>query len=177
MSTLSVAELQAQVETDLSNTTLQLIIDAVERGILEYVGSGSSIVHEYDGNIQYQDTVRLPVQGSSITSIEEWTDAGSDPTKTTLAADDYELSDDGYWVRRLSDGTNSRTTWGWHLVVTFAPADDTERRKQAAVELARLQIIHTGYDAERSGDWSATTSDQRQERTRILSGLDTTLVT
>jgi len=175
MSTLSVAELQAQVETDLSDATLQKIIDAAERDIQEAIGPSAAYVHEYDA-VEYRVVLRLPAEASSITSVVEYTDAETEPTKTTLEADDYELSDDGWWLRRRSDGTNARETWGWHVVVTFEPEDDTDRRKQAAIQLARLRIVHTGYSRESIGDWMATTSDIRRERARILSDLDMTIV-
>jgi hypothetical protein len=175
MSTLSVAELQAQVETDLSDTTLQLIIDAVERDIEEYVGPTSGQVAEFDNTILLNE-IRLPVQASAITTIVEYTDAESEPTETSLETDDFDLSDDGWFLRRLSSGTNARDTWGWHVVVTFTPADDTNRRKQVAVQLARMEITHTGYDTERSGDWSAKTRDLAKERSRILRRLDMSLI-
>lgn len=174
MSTLSIAELEAQVETDLSDSALQRIIDAAEREIKEYVGPSSAMVYEIDAT---DDPVfRLPVPASAITSIVEYTSAQSEPTKTTLAADDYELSDDGWWVRRLSSGTNARDAWSWHVVVTFTPAADVDRRKQAAIKLARLSIVHSGYSQERIGDWSATTADMRKERARILRTLDGSLI-
>lgn len=121
--------------------------------------------------------IRLPVEGATITTVVEYTAGASDPTKTTLSADDYELSDDGWFLRRLSDGTNTRSVWGWHAVVTFEPADDTERRKQTAIQLARMEIIHTGYSSERAGDWNASSRDLAKERARILRRLDSSLIT
>ena len=176
MSTLTVAELQAQVETDLSNATLQKIIDAVERDIEEAIGPATGYVKEYGDDSRFLSELRLPVKASSITTVVEYTDSRSKPTKTTLAADDYELSDDSWWLRRLSDGTNARSEWSWHVVVTFEPAADEDRREQAAVQLARLMIINTGYGSERVGDWTASNLDYRRERSRILSMLDETLI-
>ena len=175
MSTLSITELKAQVETDLSDTALQQIIDAAESDIDGYAGPSSAYTVEYDPELL--PVLRLPVETSAIVSATEYTGAASEPTKTALAADDYELSDDGWDLRRLSDGTNSRDTWGWHVVVVLTPTAEMARRKQAAVGLARLEIIHTGYSAEKSGDWSATTADLRMERSRILSRLDGALIT
>ena len=175
MSTLSVAELQAQVETDYANDTLQLIIDAVEQDIVQHIGASTGQVTEFDA-VSLLTEIRLPVQGASITTIVEYTDAASNPTKTTLSADDYELSDDGWFIRRLSDGTNPRSRWGWHAVVTFEPTDDTARRKQAAIQLARMEIIHTGYSSERSGDWNAASRDLSKERSKILRRLNSALI-
>ena len=175
-STLSVAQLQAQVETDLDTTTLQQIIDSVERDIDEYVGPTAAFVYEFDG-VELVEVLRLPVQAASIATIVEFTGPESEPTNTTLAADDYELSSDKWHLRRLSDGTNPRSTWSWHLVVTFAPADDTARRKQVAIQLSRLEIVHSGYSAERIGDWSASRDDYRKEHVSILRRLDGSLVT
>jgi len=171
VSLLSVAELQAQVETDLANATLQIIIDAAEREITEQIGPTTGYVKDYDA-VQYVTEIRFPVEADTVTTAVEYTDGQSDPTKTTLAADDYEISEDGWWLRRLSDGTNQRSSWGWHVVITFEPVADTDRRKQAAVQLSRLQIVHTGYSRERAGDWAATNLDYRREKGRILSDLD-----
>lgn len=171
MSTLSVAELQAQVETDLSDTDLQQIIDAVERDIRGHVGPTTGYVHEYDG-LDMATMLRLPVAAASITTVVEYTDAVSDPTETTLSSDDYELSDDAWWLRRLSSGTNPRSLWGWHVIVTFEPEADAARRKQAAIQLARLEVVHTGYSREASGDWSASSADNARERARILRNLE-----
>ena len=170
MSTLSTAELEAQIETDLSDTALQQIIDACERDIDDYVGPATGHIVEFEPVMQ--TVLMLPVPAASITSIVEYTDAQSDPTKTTLSADDYELSDDGREIRRLSDGTNERSTWGFHVVVTYAHAADTDRRKQVAIELARLEITHSGYSRETVGDWSASTVDLDAERKKILRRLN-----
>lgn len=175
MSVLSVAELQAQVETDLGSSALQQIIDAVERDITEWAGDPTSEVHEVD-ETELLAVIRLPVKAGSITSVVEFTDAEHQPTKTTLAASDYELSADGWEVRRLSSGTNPSDTWGWHLVVTYVPATDTARRKQTAIQLARLEITHSGYASERVGDWSAQQRELRKEKAEILSRLDESLV-
>lgn len=175
MSTLSVAELQAQIETDLDSSTLTQIIDAVERDIQEWAGATAAEVQEFD-ETDLIAVIRLPIQAASITSIVEYTDAEHAPTKTTLASNDYELSTDGWEVRRKSTGTNARDTWGWHLVVTYAPATDTARRKQVAIQLARLEITHSGYGSERIGDWSAQGRELRKERAEILSRLDESLV-
>lgn len=176
MSLLSVAELQAQVEADLGSSTLQQIIDAVERDITEHIGPTSAHVQEYE-DVDLLDELRLPVQASAIGSVIEYTDAKHEPTKTTLAADDYDLSDDGWFLVRRSDGTNARSTWGWHVVVTFTPATDDDRRKQAAIQLARLEITHTGFSREQVGDWSASTRELRKERAAILARLDQEVIT
>lgn len=175
MSTLTTTELELQVDTDLTDSALQQIIDAVERDITQYIGPESSFVIEYDP--EFLVLLRLPVQASSIDSAVEYTDGASAPTKTTLSADDYELSVDGLDLRRLSDGTNARSQWSWHVVVTFLPMADVARRKQVAVQLARLEIVHTGYAQENTGDWSATSQALRKERNRILSRLDGSLIT
>jgi hypothetical protein len=173
MSVLSVSELQAQVETDLGDTPIQSIIDAVESDIEARIGPTTGYTHEYD-RVQYQHVLRLTVKASSITTVVEYREAQSEPDKTTLSADDYELSDDGWWLRRLSDGTNSYETWGWHVVVTFEPASDTARRKQAAIKLARLEIVHSGFASQGVGDSREQSTDYQRERANILRSLDRT---
>ena len=169
MSLLTPTELEDQVETDLPNTALQQLIDAAERDIEGYVGPTAAYVVEYSPNL---DTIlRLPVKASAVVSVTEYLGAESEPEKTALETDDYELSDNGMDLRRLSDGTNPGAMWGWNVVVTITPTDDTARRKQCAVELCRLAIVHSGYEEEKTGDWSATMRGLRKERSEILSRL------
>lgn len=176
MSTLSPAELRAQVETDYSETTLQLIIDAAERLIEDYVGAAASVIFETEP-VNAAVLLRLPVKGSTLTTVMEYTGVETDPTETVLAADDYDFSDDGRELRRLSSGTNPSGMWGWRVAIVFVPEPDVARRKQAAIKLARLEIAHSGYAQERSGDWSATTRELRKEQSAILRALGSNLIT
>ena len=175
MSILSTAELELQVDTDLTDVALQQIIDAVESDIDDFIGAIDNRTFELDG-LEYLTVIRLPSKASSIDSIIEFTGAQHEPTKTTLASNDYELSTDGWQLRRRSDGTNARAQWGWHLVIQYDQADDIDRRKQVAIQLARLEIINTGYTKESVGDWSSEMSGTLQYK-RILSRLDNTAIT
>ena len=175
MSVLTTTELELQVDTDLSDAALQSIIDGVERDINDYVGPPSAYVFERGPELL--TVIRLPIDTSAIVSVVEFTDARSDPTKTTLASNDYELSSDGMDLRRLSSGTNPRSMWSWHVVLTVTPTADSARRKQCAIQLSRLEIVHTGYGSERAGDWNGTVLDIGKERGRILKRLDGALIT
>lgn len=174
MSLLTPAELEYQVETDLPNTALQQIIDTVEQDIEDYAGPTAAYVAEYNPSLDH--VIRLPVKASAVVSVTEYLGAQSEPEKTVLEEDDYELSDNGWNLRRLSSGTNPGGYWGWHVVVTITPVGDTARRKQVAVELARLLITSSGYSQEEVCDWSATTKDERAERAKILSRLRGVLI-
>ena len=169
MSLLTPAELEDQVETDLPNTVLQQIIDSVEQDIEDHVGPTTAHVTEFNPSLD--NLLRLPVPMSAITSVTEYLGMESDPETTALAVDDYELSDDGWTLRRLSDGTNPGGYWGWHVVVTATPIADTARRKQVAVALARVEIIYSGYSQQSIGDCSSTAMDYRKERNKILGRL------
>ena len=171
MSLLTLAKMRAQVETDYDDTTLQSVIDSVEIMIDKYIGPSTGYVSEQD-DTDMLTVIYLPVDAASITSIVEYTGTESEPTKTTLAADDYELSVGGDQVRRLSDGTNPRTKWGWSAVITFDPVGISAQRKQAAIKLGRLEIEHGAYETERIGDWGSTEKDIKAERNKILQELD-----
>lgn len=166
MSTLSIAELQAQVETALDNTTLQQIIDAVELEIQSYAGPAAGKIWEVEPGIV--TTLQLPTSAASITSVTEFTDARSEPTETALSSDDYELSSNGWDLRRLSDGTNPRDVWGWRVAITYTPTTQTALRKQVAIQLARLDIAHSAYASENMADASASSKDIRREKANIL---------
>lgn len=171
MSTLSVTELRAQVETDLSSTPLQDVVDAVERDISEYIGPATNHVLEFQ-DVELLNVLDLPKAGALVDSIVESTGSRSNPVETTLSANDHDLSEDAWTIRRLSDGTNPRVTWGWRVVIQIDEVADVSRRKQAAVQLARLLLNHTGFKSERAGDWSGVIDDIRSERARILRSLD-----
>jgi len=174
MSLLSVAELQSEVETDLSDETLARLIEAVERDITEYVGPPSAYKVEFaPGGAA---VIELPVQAQQFGAITEYEGSEDAPIKTGLASDDYELSSDGWEVIRLSTGTNPRSAWASRTAMIIVPELDVARRKSVAVQLARLEIEHSPYGSERIGDWSAVSKELRKERVQIMRRLDNAVV-
>jgi len=177
MSTLSVSELQAEVDTDLGTVPLQRIIDSAERTIDEFCGTAINYKVAFDGiEKQPRAELWLPVAASSVDSVVEFSGALHSPEKTTLAATDYEVSNTGWQLRRLATGDNPAATWGWRAEVQFDAIPDVARRKDVAVQLSRLTIAHTALGSEKIGDYSSVSKSVARERSEILSLLDDSLV-
>lgn len=174
MSTLTLAEAKAFIETDLSDTALQMLIDSEEAEIVYQIGAIASQVDDIVGE-NLSNIITLTRRASSITSIVEKVGSGT-YTSTTLASNDYSLRH--YRIlERLSSGTNQANTWGNIVTVTYVPVDDTARRKMVTVDLIKLAIVYNGLDSKRTGDYSeAQKKDYQAERERIISRLRATVL-
>lgn len=167
MSTLSVAEARAQIETDVNDTALQALIDDAEAEIETRVGAISSqvdVIIEEKANLLFL-TRRLDEAGD-ITSIVEENGSAS----TTLVASDYKVRGSRS-IERLSTGTNPARYWAPIVTVTYAPHDDTVRRKQIAIDLVKLAIVYNGLSSERVGDYSSAAKNYEEERSDLIDRL------
>ncbi len=171
MTILTTAQFRAFEETELGDIPLQTLLDAAEIEIVRFAGDPTTAV-EWMGGGQY---IYLYRPASAITSITET--VLSTGTVTTLAADDYELSPDGFRIRRLNTGTNARSYWYGRVAVTYTPTDDTALRKAVQVDLVKLMLNYSpGVTSETIGDWAETFASNSvwnnlKERTDILSRL------
>lgn len=164
MSLLRVSQLKELVETDLDDPALQRLLDDAEDEILRLFGEHSSQVDYLQGGEEYLFLTR--VAGSISEIVESIGD-----TDTALETDDYESYYGGRALRRLSDGTNQRTTWGERLKVTYTPSDDTNIRNRVQADLVKLAIQYDALKSEKAGNYSRTVVDYEAERESILSRL------
>jgi len=181
MSTLSLGEARAHIETDLNDDALQLLIDDAEAEITEQVGALASQVDIFtneESSMQFfyaRETdglyVFLARKASSISSIVEKVRWGAGYLTQTLAADDYLLRENNRVIERLASGTNPRTMWGNVVTVTYVPQDDTIRRKAVTIDIVKLEIAYNGVQSERVGNYSSSSKDHMLERNQLIQRL------
>ncbi len=163
MTLMSLPEVRQNIETGLLDAALQRIMDAVEQDIDQRHGAVDSQVDDLEGGLKSIWTTR-PIL--TITSIVETVIE----TDTTLAADDYETRHNRQ-LDRLDSGTNARTRWGDRVKITYVPIDTTARRITVYLKLILLDIMYSGLDNSREGDFASSGLDYYTERGKILSGL------
>jgi hypothetical protein len=161
---MTLITLRTFIETDLADTPLQVILDAVNEDITAAVGTDTSQVETLKGEGQAVYWIERPV--SSFTTIIE-TDSGG--TAVTLAVDDYELDGNKQAITRLNTGTNPKSGWTDTIVFTYVPAD-LNRRNRAIVQLVELDLaFRPGARQESIGDLSRGMQNYDDERARIIS--------
>ena len=162
MSTLT--RIQERVETDLTGTELQSMIDEVVAEIERRFGVEGSIIVYLDGDRKYLSLIR---ESSTITSIKEI--LGTD--ETTLETDDYRVLDGGRTLERLGTGTNGRLLWEKLVKVTYVPASKAEEREEVVIQVVQLGIEYKGIRSEKSGDSTVQFADYKIERDALIGAL------
>lgn len=170
---LTTTDARDLIETDLSASALQLLLDDAEALIVDKYGAVATRTEEFVGGARYLFTTRLI---GSLTSITEW--AGS--SSTVLTGSDYALRFGNRALERL-DTSGAPRAWGWRgqrIVVLYElSADETTRRKRVQADLVKLAITYRGaIKSEASGDYSAAAGakDYQAERETILRALSST---
>ena len=141
----SVTRLREFVTTSLSDSALQVYLDAAMDAIDDVLGP--LVCHERIRSCR-GDMLPLGREAESITSVVEGWGAA------TLAADDYELSDSGMVLYRLHTGTNPRHHWQGPVRVTYVREDAAAERVRVAVALVYLDLNNKpGLASEQIGTW------------------------
>jgi hypothetical protein len=165
MATITLAEVRLHVETDLTDTALQMLIDDADAEIDEVIGLLTSETDEF--NDERTSKLFLTRKATSITSVveENW------GTAVTLSANDHKLRLDGRMIERLNTGTNPASVWGDVVTIVYTPQDDTKRRKVVIIDLVKLALVYNGQKSESVGDYSATMKEYDDERQRLINRL------
>jgi len=178
MSTLSVAELRALVNTGLNDALLQAIIDREELEIARRLGAASdgtttSIVETKPGSSANVYT-RRPI--ASVTLLREQQILGG--TFAVLAATQYHVWTAEGRIERLPAITggalawSSGGAWGPLVEVTYIPTDDRGRRKTAIVEFVRIALERTAMKGESvAGEYSYTAPEWDELRAKLYRSL------
>lgn len=172
---LTTAEIREHIETDLTDTALQRVIDSEEQQIIYYAGEHTSqtdrFVNRHERKVVYPNR-RVDSISKITETVYPLPDFGGTATETELSANDYELVANGNRIDRLPTGDNPRTYWGDIVVVEYTPYDDQKRRKVALIDLVKLSLLNRGALKESLPDYSYTRPEDLQlERERILFGL------
>ena len=154
------------VETDLGDDALVRLIADGESDIIRGFGPHITQTDQME-ELQLSTQVFLSRVADTILSVTETVG----DTETVLAADDYELLFNGRVLKRLNGGTNARYTWGDFLTIQYTPVDDASRRTRILIDLCKLSIEYNAKKSEGTGDYRMTAVDYENERTKILSRL------
>lgn len=154
MSLVTVADVQALINTSLSSSDLQDVIDRVEAQVTARIGAPQTDA--------YATTVTKTLRGEGMnlfmpTEVYEVSSIVEDTV--TLTSDEYRVWGGGV-IERLPMGSN----WGDRIVVTYKPADDREKRSQVIIDLVRLVLERTALKAESVGGEYSYTAPENWNR-------------
>lgn len=150
----SLATVRSLVETDLTDTALQTLIDDADDAVETRSPTGERTVRLAGGT----RTLGLPAP-ATVTTVTEG--------DTLLTVDtDFRVEHGGMTLRRL----NRR--WGSEVKVTYTPAPDEATRTRVVVDLVKLAVAWSGYTSQTAGDWKGDTDGYQRQREEILAGLD-----
>ena len=169
MAILDVDQLRLFVTTSLDDAALQILLNATEAEIVAYAGATGAITEQIDGRYGH---LILSRPAYTVTSITETVGT----TVTKLAADDYRIRADGYYLERLNTGTNRRSRWHGLVTVTYTGSSQDDVRKLVQVDLIRLDISSdSNLRSQTIGDFSETFANDRPasvQRDEILERLN-----
>ena len=164
VATPSLNEINEHVEHDLTDEAIQRLIDDAEDDILSRFGPHATQVEDVVGGGIYVFPRR---RISTVTSIVET----SNEEDTTLATNDYKIMNNGWQLKRLTNGSNGRNTWAPEVRLTYTPVAEADQRKRVIIDLVRLAVQHNALSREVSGDHESQSVEYQKERERILAGL------
>lgn len=168
---------KTRVETDLSDTELELLIAEAQAEIVRRWGpdrdTEAPITVTVDGGGAIVDLKR-PLDADEDVVVVEHQGYGfvSASEDLTLATDDYEIRNGGRTLARLSTGTNSSHRWGYRASITYVPADDQPQRDEVVIKLVKLAIQHEEVSSERVGDTQTSHLDYTEEREKLIGSLN-----
>ena len=158
---VSVDEARALIVTDLTDDQLTAVIERVETGITDRIGAPQ------DDATSIELTELLEGTNNANLYVQRWISS-----VTSVTEDGNVIDDDNYrvWpsegrIERLAAGA----LWGVVISVVYKPRDQRSERKQAIIDLTRLQISRTAYASESiAGEYGYSAISWEAEALRIL---------
>jgi hypothetical protein len=171
--TLTVDQFREHVTSSLGDEAIQRLLDAaaetIELAAGPYASAGT--ITEILGS-QSGPLLMLSRSAESVSEVIE----GTGSSATTLAVDDYELSQSGNILRRLNDGTNPSWRWRHRTFATYLPLSDLAIRDMVQLELVKLDIaFNPNLVSQTIGAWSETYQAGKpypEQRADILASLN-----
>lgn len=165
-SLLSTDEIREHVDTDLSDTALQLLIDAADADLVRTHGphatDGSVVEHHNPRDGDRYVFLRRPADGAVVVTRTYYDDAPA-----VVDATEYRL-DAPRKVALLG------CLWGYGPVtVAYTSTADLAARRSVLMDLVRLAIRYEAASSTRMGDAQVSHVEYEPERARILARLDT----
>ncbi len=170
-----------RIGTDLSDTELQAMIDAIGAELDARLGPAGQITVELgdldDPGNRTRRTLRLarPIDLAQAVTIHEDDpgDSGQAAARVTLAAGDYRVMHGGRTLQRLTGGPNGRSFWAPLVTVTYTAIGEAAAREEATIRLMALDLSYRGaLKSERAGDYQFTLGgDPVADREAIIASL------
>jgi hypothetical protein len=156
--TVSATSIREQIETDLSPSALQTLIDAAYAEVEQMVGPIGSSVYEMMSLGHYR--IHLPRRASGVIQVEEGNRLDA---LSLVEASTYSLLAAGFQIVRHTQ------PWAYWTRTTYLPLDDTALRDGVVTDLVKAAIQYMGLTSESVGDYSAALPSYTRERNLILS--------
>ena len=147
MPLIELDDLRQRLQTDSPDARLTEIVNAIEKKMIEIAGPHSGDVTELI-RTHWSDVIYLERAAQTVVSIEEFELYGGETQ--VLASSDY-TQETSFKILRLSTGDNPRTRWPRFARVKYTVVDATDKRRQALVQLAKLQDDYSGKSRLESG--------------------------
>ncbi len=165
--------LKGRVETDILDVELQNMIDAEIAEINDRFGDIVEITILEEGRRHFIGLHRRIDESQTIAIVEiNPANTGAAANRTTMAADDYRITNGGRTIQRLIDGTNGKDLWSPLVEFTYTPVSDQTRRDETVIKLVQLSLTYHGLDKQESvGDFSRTgsvTADAYDKEREVL---------
>lgn len=155
-------DVRGRFETDLSDESLQSLIDEATNEIISRFGpyrdAENPITVTVHGRRRRLDLLRPldETEAESAVIVEHHSEWGYGETDVTLAADDYRVWYTGRQLERIRTGTHPRHHWGDRVDVTYVPVDDTLQRDEVAVKIVILGLNYQGVIDQSVGEVKTT---------------------
>ena len=163
------AMLRENVETNLSDSALERLIDDADAEVVRYCGP-----HNQDGPVEEifpGGSIRL-FPNRAVESVEKVTETVG-AISMDLSPDDYRSWYGGRMLERLASGAHPRPYWGERVLLRYTPVSTDDQRRMGIIRLVQLGIQYSGVQSERVGPYSVQSLDYTRERDAILKQLCT----
>lgn len=169
MSVLTVSELQARIDTPVSDAALSALLERIEADIKKAIGNPYT-----DATTDITESHRRPPGKSlylrrpilTVSSVTEYTDLSS-TTGTTLTegTNFYVWADEGRLERILGG------TWAVRTDVVYVPQDDRPAWREAELDIARIALSRSALKQESvGGEYSFTAPDSWEAEAQKVIG-------
>jgi hypothetical protein len=159
-------ELLALVDAPIDGHDLNELIERVEADVTDQIGAAYSAGVELTETVQGGHANVFTLRKiSAISSVMEYQELTSS-TGTALE----ELSTYYAWPKQGRIQRLGADVFGARVVIVYTPVDDNDRRKQAIIDLVRLELARSGLKSESvAGEYSYAALDNYEaEKRRIM---------
>lgn len=168
MASPTVEDVRSIFESDVPDDVIEQLIAAEAEEVSSRFGEETADTQE---SFPTGSFITLDRKASSITSVTEIFGV----TETVLAANDYRIRRGGWQLERLTTGTHPQSIFAPRVLISYAIAE-SNRRWRVILDLVKLSLQNDGLKSESTGDNSVVHVDYQEEREKILSTLNNSVM-